>query len=318
MTCLPTSNAKLTNATSSCCPPSTLQSARSSSPSCSALPNHKASRRAFIRASSREGSSGSRLMTGPWRCSSRRRGGAALACAALALAASGVPAQAAPADARIVSEQRIDARLRELTVAAPALGAEDEGPGTASGRLPGRRQPPLPGPLPAARRRRRRDRLDRRRRGRAGDRRQAGDRRDAGRRQGGLVHRLVERRRRRASGLGALPRPGADPADRSALPYGRGAARASDRGALDGRVRCVQLRGTAPGHVHGGSELLGRRRSQRRAARRADRIDRGRRLALARRLRRRHRRDPVRRLRRTRTSSGAPTTRSTWRRTSTA
>ena len=62
-------------------------------------------------------------MTGPWRCSSRRWGGAALACVALALAASSVPAQAAPADARIVSEQRIDARLRELTVAAPALGA---------------------------------------------------------------------------------------------------------------------------------------------------------------------------------------------------
>ena len=42
---------------------------------------------------------------------------------AFALAASSAPAQAAPADARIVSEQRIDARLRELTVAAPALGA---------------------------------------------------------------------------------------------------------------------------------------------------------------------------------------------------
>ena len=61
-------------------------------------------------------------MVGPWRCSSRRWGGVALACLALALAEPSVPAQAAPADARIVSEQRIDARLRELTVAAPALG----------------------------------------------------------------------------------------------------------------------------------------------------------------------------------------------------
>lgn len=63
-------------------------------------------------------------MTGPWRCSSRRRAGLALAAATLALVASGAPASAAPADATIVSEQRIDARLRELTIAAPALAAE--------------------------------------------------------------------------------------------------------------------------------------------------------------------------------------------------
>jgi len=48
----------------------------------------------------------------------------ALAAATLALVASGAPASAAPADATIVSEQRIDARLRELTIAAPALAAE--------------------------------------------------------------------------------------------------------------------------------------------------------------------------------------------------
>ena len=63
-------------------------------------------------------------MTGPWRCSSRRWGGAALACVAFTLVASGVPADAAPADANIVSEQRLDTRLRELTIAAPALAGE--------------------------------------------------------------------------------------------------------------------------------------------------------------------------------------------------
>ena len=63
-------------------------------------------------------------MTGPWRCPSRRWGGAALACVAFTLVASGVPADAAPADANIVSEQRLDTRLRELTIAAPALAGE--------------------------------------------------------------------------------------------------------------------------------------------------------------------------------------------------
>ena len=51
------------------------------------------------------------------------RAGAALALAALALTAASEPAQAAPAEATVVSEQRIDARLRELTLDAPALAA---------------------------------------------------------------------------------------------------------------------------------------------------------------------------------------------------
>ncbi len=64
-------------------------------------------------------------MTGSWRrCSSLGRAGLALAAAALALAVSGAPANAAAADATIVSEQRIDSRLRELTIAAPSLAAE--------------------------------------------------------------------------------------------------------------------------------------------------------------------------------------------------
>jgi S-formylglutathione hydrolase FrmB len=63
-------------------------------------------------------------MTGSRRCSSRRWAGLALVAAALAPAASGTPANAAPANAAIVSEQRIDPRLRELTIAAPALAGE--------------------------------------------------------------------------------------------------------------------------------------------------------------------------------------------------
>jgi len=45
----------------------------------------------------------------------------AVAVVASALGAAGVPAQAAPGAATIVSEQRIDSRLRELTIDAPAL-----------------------------------------------------------------------------------------------------------------------------------------------------------------------------------------------------
>ena len=74
----------------------------------------------------------------------------------------------------------------------------------------------------------------------------AGDRRHARRRSQRLLQRLVQRRRRRPAGMGELSRRRASTADRRPLPDARRPWRAHPLGRLDGRFRCLQLRGSPP------------------------------------------------------------------------
>ena len=168
-----------------------------------------------------------------------------------------------PADdgARIVAVEELDTRTRDLTIESPSVGHGEGAPAPAVG-VRGRAGDPLAGPLPAAgllRHLRQLDPRDRRRgaHGTHGPARRHARRHSCGGWRVRLVHRLVQLRRGRSTGLGDVPPHRAAPAARAQLAGGR---RPRHRRALDGWPGCHDLRGAPPRHVQGGGLV------QRRAA----------------------------------------------------
>ena len=144
----------------------------------------------------------------------------------------------------------LDAPSRHVDPATAAFGGEEPHELKVNVLLAGR-LPPAPGvsaALPHARRRREPPLVGRPGEGRRGEhaRRARRDHRDArGRLE--LLHELVERRRARGPGLGALPPGRGDPAARAAVQDPPRPALARDRRFLDGRLRLELPRHPAAG-----------------------------------------------------------------------